>query len=77
MDTVITRKELGKRLRKAREAADLKATPVAAGIGCHPDTIANYESGTTEPSFRAVCIYSILTGQPLDSFLPVIEEAVA
>jgi transcriptional regulator with XRE-family HTH domain len=75
METVITRKELGRRLREARETADLKTTPVAAAIGCHPDTIGNYESGTTEPSFRAVAVYSQLTGRTLDWFLRTVKAA--
>lgn len=73
METIITRRELGRRLKEARDAADLKPTPVAAAIGCHPDTIANYESGATEISFRAVCVYSQITGYDLEWF---VREAV-
>lgn len=68
-ERTISRKELGKRLRQARtEAGYDHLTPVAAVIGVHPDTLANYESGNSEPSFRAVVVLSRFFDRPLEWF---------
>lgn len=52
---------LAQKLRKAREEAGLSISKLALKSGVHKNTIANYETGRTEPSFFNIsCIAQVL-----------------
>lgn len=72
----VTREILGKRLREARLALDISPTRAAAEIDVSADTLANYESGRSEPSYLQVLVLSQLYGRAMESFGAPVERRV-
>lgn len=53
---------MGERLRKAREHAKLSAEEMAERLGCHVQTVWNYERGRTLIRRPALEVWSDATG---------------
>lgn len=73
-DDALSMRQIGDRLRSAREALGWSTRVVARelarkGIPVSHATIANYESGRTVPGMRTIHILSIFYSKPIDWFL--------
>lgn len=64
--TLIPRWTLGDRLRKARELAGLQQIELAAELGIHRGSVANYESGRTTPNRPVVMAWALRCGVPFE-----------
>lgn len=62
-DTGLT---LGKRMRIARQTADLDQAQIAAMLGVARTTVGMWERGETEPSATNFVAWALVTGQPLE-----------
>src|SRR5580765_5652987 len=70
----LSAKELGSRLRSARETAGLSTRLVARqlsqrGIPVSHATVANYETGSSFPSMAAIRTLAVLYNRPVEWFL--------
>lgn len=74
MDIEINRKEVGRRLRKAREKRRMKQREVAEILGMEPDSYGNIERGTESPSLLRIIqlcvIFHLKPSQLLDDCCP-------
>jgi transcriptional regulator with XRE-family HTH domain len=57
---------LGKRLRIARQMADLEQSEIAAILGVARTTVSTWERGQTEPSATNFVRWAQVTNQPLE-----------
>ena len=67
MEHAPTRESLGARLKTAR--GDISRTWAAAQIRVSDDTLARYEAGQGEPSYRQVAHLAHVYEKPLDWFV--------
>lgn len=67
----ITRNDVGSQLRKARDARQWSPTRLAAALDVSADTLSNYESGRSEPSFRQIVVAARLLDFPLEFFIGI------
>lgn len=62
--------ELGRRIRAAREEADLTQPQLADRLGLkHPQSISNYERGITEVPTKRLHRIAEATGKPISYFV--------
>lgn len=57
---------LGKRMRVARQMAELDQAKIAEMLGVARTTVSTWERGETEPSASSFVRWSQVTGQPLE-----------
>lgn len=65
----VTAKTIGEAIKDARQEREWKAARLAFELDIHPDTLARYEAGISEPSYRQVIQIAQLLEKPLDSFV--------
>jgi transcriptional regulator with XRE-family HTH domain len=65
----LTAKIIGEHLQDARSQRGWKLERLAVELGVHPDTLARYERGDSEPSYRQVIHIAQLLDFPLDWFV--------
>lgn len=70
----IGQEEIGRRIREAREAADLTQRDLAERIGVQTaQSISRYERGETEVPMKRIRRIADATGKPLDFFITLPE----
>ena len=68
------KKEIGARLRRAREALRMTQKEAAEIIGVHPSTLNKYESGNSEPDFETLAKLAKFYGVSSDYLLDIKAE---